>query len=136
MCHRFVTFEIEKKDEVRCKSALDEYVRRFYRDDNSSMLYHKIQEDDELMSHMKGTGFSDAEQEKYMTLCMVYNPEKSNKKKQNSGNAIKDKMVYVDETDMARLEAEEQLGLWAREFNDKVGELFCVKRPRFSELRP
>jgi hypothetical protein len=45
MCHRFVTFEVAKmaySEDIKCKEAIDDYIRGMYREEQGAIMYHKI----------------------------------------------------------------------------------------------
>jgi len=46
------------------------------------------------------------------------------------------KMVMFEESDIQANQMEYILAKWAYDFNQKVGEKYCIRKPRFSELRP
>jgi hypothetical protein len=49
---------------------------------------------------------------------------------------MNEKIVYLEESDILRSDKESKFGHWAIDFTTKVGDKFCLRRPRFSELRP
>jgi len=44
-------------------------------------------------------------------------------------------MVMLEEADIMASDKEKRMGQWAFRFNEAMG-LHCLRRPRFSELRP
>ncbi len=47
----------------------------------------------------------------------------------------KQRVINIDENDMNANNVERVLGGWAVEFNKTVGEKYCTKGPRFTEMR-
>lgn len=80
--------------------------------------------------------------EKYYTVCLVFDPERATSLKSHMAkvnklkSVVSKKMVYYDEKDITANTFEQKLAMWATEFNSTVGEKYCLRRPRFSELRP
>mmetsp|Transcript_35347 Transcript_35347/g.34371 ORF Transcript_35347/g.34371 Transcript_35347/m.34371 type:complete len:170 (+) Transcript_35347:246-755(+) len=146
MCHRFITFEVgqqSKQEQSQFKEALDEFIRNVYREEQGSMMYHKVQESSSLnpdeitMNHpiQDKENWREGADEKLYTVCLIYDPDKKLSQERRPDQDSQ-KMVYLEEGDILGRSLEKKLGQWIFEFNGRVGDKFCLRRPRFSELRP
>ena len=108
-----------------------------YREEQG-LLYHKIQEGIEEGDVKTPLQESEREDERFYTMCLIFDPEKAQTLKvdKNINKAEASKMVYFEESDITANSLEYNLAGWVFEFNAKIAEKYCVRRPRFSELRP
>ena len=70
----------------------------------------------------------------------MYDPTRVSEKLQGTSSSSsslqeKQRVINIDENDMNANNVEKVLGGWAVEFNKRVGEKYCTKGPRFTEMR-
>ena len=111
MIHRFVTFEVAKKNDKMVREALENYIKQVYHDSDGAMMYHKVTDDEEHAQALRST-YASSDGERHFTVCFVFDPNRSKaymSQPRRKSSEVKSKMVIMDEKTIGKSETEKLL---------------------------
>ncbi len=149
LCHRFVRFLVPEKNQEKVKAKIQSFVEEL-KTLESGVLYHRLQEDEDVVAADLKTIESPAKTKsggQYYTLCIVADPTKNippvvpiEDPEKVSKDAANEGLLGVitnirEETIKNEKGLDGKLSAWVKHFY-KAMAAFCGEQPTFFELRP